>query len=99
MHKLKFILTCLLLGSFLPLSGAWNLGVKNHLDPSNNTRVLLDYSVANDRDKEFIAEVSFREEKSHRVVLSKEVRLKANGSQLFELFFNVPVGFAYQVDV
>ncbi len=95
----RIFLTCLLMLGILSLSAQWRLGVKNHLSEKYNTRVLLDFMASTDRNKTFLVEVSFREAESHRVILSREIKLTASGSKLFELLFQVPEGPAYQVDV
>jgi GWxTD domain-containing protein len=82
-----------------PLFAEWRLGVKHHLDARFNTRVLLDYVASTDRQKEVVAEISFWEENTHRVLVSREVRLAIQGSQLFEEFFQLPAGKNYHVDV
>lgn len=99
MSKRFFLIVCLFGLGFSLLHAQWRLGVKNHLDPQYNTRVLLDYTASSDREKAFVAEVSFREEKTHRVILSKEVRLNTSGTKLFELLFQLNPGTSYIVDV
>ena len=53
MMRVISLLTLLVLISN-PLLAEWRLGVKNHLDPRYNTRVLLDYTASTDRKKEVI---------------------------------------------
>lgn len=102
MNRMRLSLLCyLMLLSAPSLLAQWSLGVKNHLDQDANTRVLLDYQAATDKEKNFLIEIAFRVEGSQgefRVIQSREVRVQTSESRLFDFFFRLPPN-AYQVDV